>query len=220
MEPAAAAAHDRFPVEVAGLELGSGFVGAIIKDDGSADAMTLVAIDRRHVWSGDAVVLEALVKRPDAHGTDALGNQIADRIIDHRGCDARFLPKAIGEVRGDIELAAADVNLTLSGLAERNNARVEAIDEGSEGEEIEVAFGGDVEADGGHGSLAMAWWSPRKRGFYCRATRASRRPAGEMPAPHSLCGCTQRGKLDVVLPRLWLIDDFNTDARFVPALVL
>ena len=47
--------------------------------------------------------------------------------------------EAIGEVRGDVVLAAGDVDVERAGLAERDDARVEAVDEGAEREEVEVA---------------------------------------------------------------------------------
>ena len=57
---------------------------------------------------GDApFVREVLVERPHAHRPDPFGNQIADRIIDHRGRHAGLQLEAIGQVRRNVELAAA-----------------------------------------------------------------------------------------------------------------
>ena len=45
--------------------------------------------------------------------------------------------EAVGEVRGDVELGAAHVDLALRRLAERDNARVETVVERPERDEIE-----------------------------------------------------------------------------------
>ena len=81
--------------------------------------MAAVAVDGGDVRAGDAVVGEALVKRLDAHGPDALGDQVADGVIDHGRGDAGLHAEAVGQVGGDVELAAADVDLALVRLAER-----------------------------------------------------------------------------------------------------
>ena len=62
VEPAHAAGEDALPVEVAGLELGAGFVAAVVEHDRGAHALAAVAIDGRHVGAVDAVVLEVLVE--------------------------------------------------------------------------------------------------------------------------------------------------------------
>ena len=93
----------------------------------------------------DAVVLEVLVEGLDAHRPHALGDQIADRIIHHGGGDAGLQAEAVGQVGGDVELAAADVDLALGGLAERDDARIEAMDQGAEGHEVQRAIRTDVQ---------------------------------------------------------------------------
>ena len=80
-----------------------------------------------------------------AHGAHAFGDQVADGIIDHRAGDAGVEPEAIGEIGRDVELAAADVDVAMRRFAERDDAGVEAMDEGAEGTEIECALCGDVE---------------------------------------------------------------------------
>ena len=84
----------------------------------------------------NAVVLEMLVERFDAHRADAFGDQIADRIIHHRGGDAGLQPEAIGQIGRDIEFAAADVNVALSRFAERNDSRIEPMHQRAERNEI------------------------------------------------------------------------------------
>ena len=111
VKPPHAARRDRLPVEIARLELRRRFIAAVVKHDRRPHAVALVAIDRGHVRPGHAVVLELLVERPHTHRPHPLGNQIADRIIDHRRGDARLQPKAVGQVRRDVELAAADMDL-------------------------------------------------------------------------------------------------------------
>ena len=93
----------------------------------------------------DAVVLEVLVEGFDAHGADALGDQVADGVIHHRRGDARLHAEAVGEVGGDVKFAAADVNLALGRLAERDDAGVEPMDEGAERDEVQRAVRADVQ---------------------------------------------------------------------------
>ena len=47
---------------------------------------------------GDAVVLEALVERRDAHGPHALGDQVADGVVDHGRGDAGLQAEAVRQV--------------------------------------------------------------------------------------------------------------------------
>ncbi len=146
MEPADAAGEDGLPVEVARLEQGAGFVAAVVEDDGGAHALAAVAIDGGHVGAVDAVVLEALVEGFDAHGPHALGDQVADGVIHHGGGDAGLQAEAVGEVGGDVEFAAADVDLAFRGLAEGDDAGVETMDQGAEGQEIQRPTLGDIQA--------------------------------------------------------------------------
>jgi hypothetical protein len=88
----------------------------------------------------DAVVLELLVERLDAHRPDAFGNQVADGIIHHRGGDAGVQAETVGQIGRDVELAAADVDVAVGCLAERDDARIQAVDERAEGQEIQRAF--------------------------------------------------------------------------------
>jgi hypothetical protein len=132
VKPAHARAEDFVPVEVARLELARGLVGAVVEDHRRAHAVTLVAVDGGHVRAAHAVVLEPLVERSHAHGAHALGDQVADGIVHHRGGDAGLEAEAVGQVGRDVELAAADVDGALGGLAERDDAGVEAVDEGAE----------------------------------------------------------------------------------------
>ena len=53
VEPAHAPAKNRFPVEIARLELRRGFVAAIVKHDRRAHALAAVAVDGRHVRTAE-----------------------------------------------------------------------------------------------------------------------------------------------------------------------
>ena len=141
VEPAHAAAEDRVPVEVARLEQRRGLVGAVVEDDRRADAVAAVAVDRRHVRPAGAVVLEVLVERRDAHRAHALGDQIADRVVDHRGRDAGAQAETVGQVRGDVELAAADVDRARVALRNGTTPGSRRWTRAPSDEKVERAFG-------------------------------------------------------------------------------
>ena len=145
VEPAHACAEDFLPVEIARLEQAAGFVAAVVEHHRRAHAVAAVAVDRGHVRAAHAVVLEPFVERFHAHRPDALGDQVADGIIHHGGGDAGVQAEAIGEVGGAVEFAAADVDLALGGLAERDDAGIEAMDQRAEGQKVQRAFFGDVQ---------------------------------------------------------------------------
>ena len=92
-----------------------------------------------------AVVLEMFVERLHAHRADALGNQVADGIIHHRAGHAGVQAEAVGEVGGDVEFAAADVNVAARRFAERNDARIKAVDQRAQGQEVQRAGFADVQ---------------------------------------------------------------------------
>src|ERR1051326_5904215 len=129
MKPANSSSENFFPVKIARFEQCAGFVATIVKDHRCADALVTVAIDSGHVGAVDAIMFEMFVEWFDAHRADALGGQVADRTIDHRGPDASLNLEAIGEVSGDIEFAATDVDVAMRGLAEGNDAGIEPMDQ-------------------------------------------------------------------------------------------
>ena len=145
MEPAHAGAEDRVPVEVARLQLRRRLVAAVVEDDGRAHAVAAIAVDRGHVRAPGAVVLEHLVERRHAHRPHPPGDQIADRVLDHRRRDAGAQAEAVGQVGGGVELAAADVDRAGRGLAKRDDARVEPVNERAEREEVESALVGNAQ---------------------------------------------------------------------------
>ena len=78
-------------------------------------------------------MLETFVKRLHSHRLHTLGDQIADRIIHHGGDDAGVHPETVGEIGRNIEFAAADVNLAGRRFAKRNDARIQAVHQRTEG---------------------------------------------------------------------------------------
>ena len=93
----------------------------------------------------DSVVLEMLVEWPDAHCPDSLGDQVADWVIGHRGDDAGFEIEAIGEIGRHIELAAGNMDIAMSCLAEGDNARVKSMHQSPERQKIQSAVWADVQ---------------------------------------------------------------------------
>jgi hypothetical protein len=90
--------------------------------------------------------LNSFVKRLHAHRADALVDELADRIIDHRADDAGLEPETIGEIRRAVEFAAADMDVAVRGFAERDDAGIKTVDERAEGKEVERAGFTDVQA--------------------------------------------------------------------------
>ena len=53
--------------------------------------------------------------------------------------------KAVRQVGGDVELAAADVDLAAVRLAERDDPRVQPVDQGAQGHEVQRAVLKDIQ---------------------------------------------------------------------------
>ena len=130
----------RVPVEVSRLELTRRLVAPVVKHDRRAHAVPAIAVNRGHVRAPGAVVLEHLVERGDAHRSDAAGNELADRIFDHRGRHTGTKPEAIRQVCRGVEFAAAHVNGARRRFSKRHDAGIEPVHQGAKGEEIESAF--------------------------------------------------------------------------------
>ena len=64
-------------------------------------------------------------------------------IIHHGRGDAGLAAETIRQVGGHVELAAADVDLALRRLAKGDDARVEAMDQRAEGQEVQGAVLGE-----------------------------------------------------------------------------
>ena len=146
MKPAHALGEDRLPVDVSGLQLGRSFIAAVVEDHRGADALAAIAVDRRHVRTVDAVVFEMPVEWRDAHCTHALGDQVADRVVNHRRSDAGLQPEAIREIGRDVEFTAADVDVAVGGFPEGNDSGIETMDQCAEGQEVQGAVRTDVQA--------------------------------------------------------------------------
>src|SRR5262249_34832576 len=111
VEPTHAPGKNLLPLEIARFELRRRLVATVVKHHRSGDAMSTVTINSCHVRAADAVVLESLVERLDAHGSDAFGDQLTERIIDQCRGDAGAKSETISEVGSHVEFATADVNL-------------------------------------------------------------------------------------------------------------
>src|SRR5581483_1271748 len=118
---------------------------AVVKNDRCAHAVAAIAIDRGHVRTADAIVIEMLVEGLDAHPPHAFSDEIANRIIDHGSRDPGAQAKAVGEISRHVKLAAANMNLALSRFAKWHDAGIESMNHGAEGQEIEIAGAGDFE---------------------------------------------------------------------------
>src|SRR5258707_7807266 len=113
MEPAHPSLEDFLPVEIACLQLRRSFIATVIKNHRRAYSLAAITIYRGHIWPVDTIVFEPLIKRFDPHRPDPLGNQFADRIIDHCRDNARLKAKTISQVGRNVELASAHVDLAL-----------------------------------------------------------------------------------------------------------
>jgi hypothetical protein len=92
-------------------------------------------------------VREVLVERLDAHGAHAFRDQVADRIIGHGGDDGGAQAKTVGQVRRHVEFAAADVNAALGGLAKRNDARIQAVHQSAERNQVQRSLRAESSKD-------------------------------------------------------------------------
>src|SRR5205814_9181859 len=97
MKPAHAAREDRSPVKVTCLQLRGGFITTIVENDWRAYTVAAIAINCRDVWTIDAVMLESLIKRLNAHRSYALRHQLADGIVNHCRNDARSEERRVGQ---------------------------------------------------------------------------------------------------------------------------
>ena len=103
------------------------------------------------------IVFELLVEGLDAHRPDALVDQVADRIVDQRGDDRSVHPEGVGHVGRDVELAATDVDVDRRGLAHRQHAGVQPVDQRADAADVEDARpggqDGGAEVDGHGGGV-------------------------------------------------------------------
>ena len=171
VEPAAATGffEDAFPVDIASFELSGGFVRTVVEDDRCPDSAALITVNCGHVRTVDAVVLVLFVERSDAHRSNAFFDQIAERVVDHGRRDAGVHAETVGEVGSTVELATGHVNRTLAGFAERDAARINAVNHGSKCEKVETTFGGNSQHDFSFESLSSFRICVSERTGPCRA---------------------------------------------------
>jgi len=146
VEPARASLEDDAPVEVAGLEKRRRLVRAVVEDHGGSHSQAPVAVHGGHVRAPDPVVGEPPVEPADAHRPHALRDEIPDRIGDESRDDRRAPLEAVGEVGGHVELAPADVDRALCGLAKGHDPGIEAMNQRPQRHEVEGAVPADAKS--------------------------------------------------------------------------
>ena len=139
VEPANARAENFVPVEIARLELGGGFMAAVVEDHRRPHALAAILIYRGHVGAAHAVVRKALIERLHAHGAHAFGNEVANGIIHHGAGQTGVQPEAVREIGGHVEFAAADMNVAVGGFAKRRDARIQPVHQRAQGKQVEGA---------------------------------------------------------------------------------
>ena len=87
---------------------------------------------------------KVFVERSDPHCAHSLADQIANGIINHCRHHAGSQAKAISQICGDVKLASAYMDSALRCLAERNNPRIQSMDQGAERYKVKGAFRGNV----------------------------------------------------------------------------
>src|SRR3981081_3446294 len=136
MKPPHTFSKNRLPVEITRLQQRRSFVAAVVEYNRSTHPQTLIAVHRRNIRSARSIVFESLIERTHTHPPHPLRNQITDRIGHHCRRDSSALTKSIGQIRGDIELAAAHMNGKLRSLAERDDTRIERMHHRTERKQI------------------------------------------------------------------------------------
>ena len=123
-----------------GFSCAASLVAPVVEHHRRAHALAAIAVHRRHVRPVHAVVLEVLIERLHAHRPHALGDQIADGIIHHRGSNPGLHAETVGQVGGAVELSAAHVDLALRCLAERDDPGVQAVYQRAQRDKIQRSF--------------------------------------------------------------------------------
>src|SRR6185312_13387902 len=145
VKPAHTVFEDRVPVKITGLELRSGLVAAIVKDDRGAHAVASIAVNSRDVRTIHTVMRESLEEAFYSHRAHTFGYQLTDGVVDHRRGDAGFKTKTVGEIGCDIKFTAAHVNVALMSFAKRDYTRIETMNQGSQRNKIERSVRGNVQ---------------------------------------------------------------------------
>ncbi len=136
VEPANSACEDFAPVQVTGLQHAAASLLRYrirsVRERRDPDRCK-----RRHVWSTNTVMLKHLVERLHAHRANSFVDEVADRIVNHRGCDTGLQLKAVRQIRRTVEFTTADVNVEVRGFAKWNNAWVESVNQSTKRHKIE-----------------------------------------------------------------------------------
>jgi len=81
-----------------------------------------------------------LIEGPDAHCSHLFRDEVADRVVDHGGCNTGLQSETVRQIGGDVEFTAAHVNLALLGFAEWNDSGIQSMDQGTHGKKVEGAL--------------------------------------------------------------------------------
>ena len=116
-------------------------------------------------------------------------HQFADAVVDHRRRDAGAQAEAIAEIRRDVVFAAGDVDVEGTRLAKRNDAGIEPMDKGADGQKVQRTgiFANNKTAHGRYPKLLGAVM-----------TQASLRRHGGGDANRQPCRRRRAGKITVV----------------------
>ena len=85
---------------------------------------------------------KVLVEGFDAHGAHIAVDHFANRVVNHGRDNTGVETKTVGEVGRAVVFAAADVDFALTGLAERQDASIQAVNEGTQRNKVERALFG------------------------------------------------------------------------------
>ena len=88
---------------------------------------------------------ELFIERLHAHCADSFVDQVADWVVNHRRRHACLHLEAVSKVCCAVEFSTAHMNRQLIGFTERNNSRIEPMNEGTQRDEIQGTRLRDVE---------------------------------------------------------------------------
>ena len=145
MKPARAVrmAEDRFPIEVAGLDLADGGVAAVGAAGRGAHAeAALSKVEAVANGAADAVIRNPADERSiDAALQDEVFNQAADGVVGERGGDGGAQAEAAAQAAGDVVFAAALPHLKLARGVDAAFAGIEAKHHFAQAQAIPAALG-------------------------------------------------------------------------------
>jgi len=136
VKPPDAASENCLPVEIAGFQLSSRFIRAIVENYRRPHSISTVAVDGSDIWARRRHCARTFGRPVSPPWPDSFGDQIADGIFDYRSNNPRSKAEAIGEVGGHIEFPSADVNLASIRLAEGNDFRIKSVNQRAEAHNV------------------------------------------------------------------------------------